>query len=808
MAGSVCRLQGRSSPRGPRPARPTLLLWVVVMGLGASIGLSRPVPDTILLPDSLGPLYDPYHLAVGGSRDNIYIASGTEDIIVVDRTTFARIKRIRTGTPIGDVCLVSQHDKLYLTYPVQGQIAVVDCATNAVTGTIAVGARPKKLCYDYIQDKVYCVDSADGALSAVVCAKDSVVATIAVGTGPGSLVFDPTTDKVYVATEEALVSVDCTADTVATSITEIPGARALCCSRRNQKLYAVGKRTGWDTIAVVYTPRDSIVAKITHARFLNSLLACNDATNRVYAVDSSPSPASGRVEMIDGSGDTIIRTGGTQYGYYEDIMCDTIRNLIYLSGHKAGWGGAWIDVVDGRNLLLIDKPDAGMWATTLALDTARRTLLCASGDFRWVPASMLVAFNCDDRSYAAAVPLCHAPWNMCRNPERGKLYYSWGQIPGGVGVIDEQTGQVTAQITCWAGAGGLAFSRKSDRLYCGTWSGLAVIDGAGDSVVKSFDWAGSSDNLCWFESLDRLYCTCGPDDDVAALDCSTDSIINVVHTNYTETMILADRQKLLLCFYDGGFKGIACGDDSVVFDSVCDWNVQDYAYAAREGKVYVGRIGHLNVYNVWPFYLIKSFDWQFAGGGDQCIGYADSTHKLYWFCSRAYDHYDSIRVLDTESDTLFRTLRDTFLPRQSFVDRTGRYVWLLCTFDSTLVIYDTQADTLVLALRTPGGPRGMMGSPELGRIYLASMSSVVLVYPDSLPVGLAADFSLTREKKRSQTVMRASDVRAFTGSDVWYDASGRRVLGRATDGSGGFISPGVYFSPQPGQGRRKIVVLR
>jgi hypothetical protein len=51
-----------------------LLLCVMVLGLGMSIGQSQPAPDTILLPDSLGPLRPGYHLAFGSSTNNIYVA--------------------------------------------------------------------------------------------------------------------------------------------------------------------------------------------------------------------------------------------------------------------------------------------------------------------------------------------------------------------------------------------------------------------------------------------------------------------------------------------------------------------------------------------------------------------------------------------------------------------------------------------------------------------------------------------------------------------------------------------------------------
>jgi hypothetical protein len=98
--------------------------------IGASIGQGQPIPDTILLPDSLGPLRPGYHLAFGSSTNNIYVASESSDIIVVDGNTFQRIKRINTGTGVGGALLVSQHNTLYCSYPSQGLIGVIDCGRD------------------------------------------------------------------------------------------------------------------------------------------------------------------------------------------------------------------------------------------------------------------------------------------------------------------------------------------------------------------------------------------------------------------------------------------------------------------------------------------------------------------------------------------------------------------------------------------------------------------------------------------------------------------------------------------------------
>jgi len=176
------------------PASPALCL-AAVLGLAAVVH-AQPVPDTILLPDSLGPLRLGYRLAFGSSTENIYVASESSDILVVDGETFQRIKRINTGTPVGGALLVSQHNKLYCSYPQQGRIGVIDCATNSVVDSIQIGTRPTLLCYNSGSDKLYCGDTIDRTVTVIDCAADTVRKVISVGRSLTALAYDPTSNKV------------------------------------------------------------------------------------------------------------------------------------------------------------------------------------------------------------------------------------------------------------------------------------------------------------------------------------------------------------------------------------------------------------------------------------------------------------------------------------------------------------------------------------------------------------------------------------------------------------------------------------
>ncbi|MBM3332948.1 hypothetical protein FJY68_14070, partial [candidate division WOR-3 bacterium] len=71
--GTKDRVRGRYSISTIRAAKARALLCALALGVSVSLAWTPPVPDTILLPDSLGPLRPPYHLAFGSSTDNIYV---------------------------------------------------------------------------------------------------------------------------------------------------------------------------------------------------------------------------------------------------------------------------------------------------------------------------------------------------------------------------------------------------------------------------------------------------------------------------------------------------------------------------------------------------------------------------------------------------------------------------------------------------------------------------------------------------------------------------------------------------------------
>ncbi|MBN2464850.1 hypothetical protein JXD38_04415 [candidate division WOR-3 bacterium] len=774
--------------------KPGLLLCTVVLGLVTSVGLSQPVPDTILLPDSLGPLRPGYHLAFGSSTNNIYVASESSDIIVVDGNTFQRMKRINTGTPIGGALLVSQHNKLYCSYPQQGRIAIIDCATNSVLGTIQVGTRPTSLIYSSGSDKLYCRDTIDCTVTAISCVTNEVLKVIPVGDSLTAVVYDPTTNKLYAATRDAVRAISCSSDSIVANIDEIRSSTALCVNKRRQELYV--ERVPWtapDTVFVISTTTDSVVAGMTFvcSGGLEPALACNEVTDRLYAMGNSA------IWEFDCSQDTFIRSGyaGEWVNEVKGMFCDTVRNrLFYLI---AGYGVillAW----DCSQFELISRTGVGDdYSADFQADPARYRLMCAGVQSR---SSTLAVFDYKgDSCYVRmAVPLSDGGRYLCRNPVMGKLYCPWA---GGVSVIDEQTNRVVAQafVSETFAAWGMAFSLTSNKLYFSSYPrGLGVMDGVRDSFRGFIEtgWALLGPYPCWYPDGNRVYCFFHDVSGcyVGVVDCNTDSVVRLI--DVVDDGILGfeylgnDR---MLSMRDEGLTLLDCKTDSIIADSATGHG--DWCVAAHTGdgeKVYTVRYGHLEARSSNSLSLLDTIYWAPNGvnnSGDYLV-YSGATNKLYWF---SIGEHDSVLVIDSASDTVVARIGTSLQYRCACLDATGRYLFCAGSWrDNTLRVYDTRSDSLVAAY--PHMPRAssIVSNPDQHCIYVGCQD-MILVYPDVPPGVEDAAQSRTMKLAGPSLVSRNSRLVVYQPS-VLLDAAGRKVMDLKTVVNDvRALAPGVYF---------------
>ena len=155
-----------------------LCAFALALLLGATIVSGQYLESVIELPDTLGPLNGPYHLAStdDAAFPRLYIGGEGDSggVIVAEAITCKRLARIPTG-PVKALCFVPTHNKLYAALVGSDSIAVVDCATNQVVSVVRVADEAPVLQYNHLNDRLYCGGS---SISVVDCASDTVVKTI------------------------------------------------------------------------------------------------------------------------------------------------------------------------------------------------------------------------------------------------------------------------------------------------------------------------------------------------------------------------------------------------------------------------------------------------------------------------------------------------------------------------------------------------------------------------------------------------------------------------------------------------------
>jgi DNA-binding beta-propeller fold protein YncE len=794
-------------------AGPKVLAFALAMGFGVCFGLSLPVPDTIQLPDSLGPLRPGYHLAFGSSTSNIYVASESSDIIVVDGNTFQRIKRINTGTPVGSVLLVSQHNKLYCTYPSRGRIGIIDCITNDTVGSIQVSSRPWVLCYSSGTDKLYCGDSINGTVSVVDCSADTVRKVISTGYSPTAMVYEATTNKVYAATRDAVLAVSCVTDSIVANLDAIKYVSGLCLNKRRQKLYVVGRRQNDDpdTIYVVSPQSDSVIAAMHWGWDIVPSLACNEASDRLYAVTANNAE---RIREYDCLGDTYIRSAYTLGYECKAVACDTVRNRLFL---RSEYDLLVLDCATFDVVADFGAPDYDTHSDLLAWDQARYRALCTGlvDEEGW---GALTAYDCkgDTPCYRGGVPLCGWAHKMCHNPATSKLYCSLGT--GTSAVIDELTNR---QVGLARGiSGGLVHSPTSNKFYfpyglSDVKLGLGVMDGSHDSLIGVVE---IGDNRwepfpCWCPVGNKVYCfaSTGARLYIAVVDCNTDSVVREMdvydHGRWFEYL----DNGLMLCNSSRSLTLIDAQTDSVLVDSsLAAGGIYAVTHTGDGEKVYLVRFGRLEVRSSSSLSLLKTVDWPYFAPGSQgtSLAYSDTTRKLYWFVG------DTVLAIDATRDTVTARLATSELYSGVCLDRTGRYVF--CASYDTLSVYDMRSDSLLACIQLQFPPLRIMSNPDLGYVYLACQD-MVLVYPDA-PPGIEEAVNDEREvMSAGVSVVRGVlflPPTLLSPPSLLLSVDGRKVLdlkSGANDVRG--LAPGVYFvrgpkteDGRPGATVRKVVL--
>jgi hypothetical protein len=431
----------------------------------------------------------------------------------------------------------------------------------------------------------------------------------------------------------------------------------------------------------------------------------------------------------------------------------------------------------------------------------------------------MAAVDFSSDSVAGVVPLsCRVAYDQCLAENTGKLYGSFCDGGGYVGIVDCARNAATSVVPVAGLTGPMCHSQASNRLYVGGRVCVTVMDCRVDSVVRRIPTAGVVQQMHLHPTQNKLYCKVDNESaDIQVIDCGLDSLTRTIDVpGILGEMCLVPEFDRLFCFWEqGGFTVIDCRADTVLADTTTGWSFTwPPCYSPEDRKLFVP--------NGWMLHIVDIEDWTqveslprpaSAGWGTMHSLYASRPRKFYWSAADPLQMSpDSFYVVDTHGDTVVARFAAGHEVSGMSMGATGDYLYVTSMMDSHVVVVDTRADS---AVRHVPGWYGACFSPVLSRstgdVYIGNLG-VILVFRDSASPGVAGQSSSSAcsGRQRGPTLVNGRARLNCAEVTELCDASGRQVavlpLGL---GDISRLSPGVYFArARSSSTTRKILVVK
>lgn len=312
---------------------------------------------------------------------------------------------------------------------------------------IDLGRSADELLWNPASNKVY-TSNYDNTVSIIDGATNALIATIDVPEYPGALALNPHTNRVYCACvdDRRLVAIDGETNAIISNIA-LPGYPGQAVfSVISNKLYVAGDD---GRVTVIDGRADTVLRTVRLQENGDLLMVWHPTTNRLLC-----SSAFDSLLALDCAGDTVVSripTGSSGGGYIWCTRYNPANGLVY----------------------------AGGWRGTLALTQA-----------------------CD--SIVARVP--GYVYRFCPVPFPNKLYLDVWRSQSLTAVLDCNSHNVTDSIlTC---VGPMVCDSSGSKVYVsylGSHDSLGVIDARADTVLAMIQCPDTRNDVCWNATNSRAY---------------------------------------------------------------------------------------------------------------------------------------------------------------------------------------------------------------------------------------------------------------------------------------------------------------
>ncbi len=267
---------------------------------------------------------------------------------------------------------------------------------------------------------------------------------------------------------------------------------------------------------------------------------------------------------------------------------------------------------------------------------------------------------------------------MGYNPLDDKLYV----LSDVVTIARCENNSVLAVLPVPSGPRSFCHNQRYDKVYVGSTSSLTVIDGVGDSILRTITFSGTLGSVVCNDSLDKVYCYV-PSGLVQVLDASADTFV---------AAIPIPNPVRGLCLSPDGLK-LYCGRDDTlspglfIVDCVAD--------------------------TIARFLPLPSLAFRLC-----C---AAPSHKLY--CGSFWD--STMVVVDTDGDSVMASVSGVSARALSYFSPRN-LVYCLNSNGDSLAVIDVAADTLLTDVHVGHSPSAFLPMPDMDLMCVITDNCLLL----------------------------------------------------------------------------------
>ncbi|MFA5031386.1 MAG: T9SS type A sorting domain-containing protein [bacterium] len=458
------------------------------------------------------PYYGEFY-AFNSTNNKIY-ANGSDTVFILDGVGDTLIKKMALPFSTG-LTWNPVSNRVYCNTRSSAQnMRIIDGVGDTVFGTLPVIYNNGIVCNN-IDNKAYCPSSnclyvIDGVTDVIT---DSIV------TGGCLITWNPKTDKIYASrnNDNGILIIDCKGDTIIDSLpTSSHPYIWLCDTIENQIYFNVAETT------FVLDSKTDVIASQFHFNVGYVPVKWNPVENkyyRFYVGHSSYNPNSDNVKIMDGFGDTLI-TDKLLGVWPSALLWHSKNNKVYcLSAPDSTYIDGHIAVIDGATNLPIKALKIKGFATAFVWNSTNDKIYIGHDRYGGIEVLDCATDSIVDTISTGLGAIYAMVWDSVYNKIYCGNYYN-------LVVIDGASNTITKNMA--VGSGIMAWNPVSSKLYCSGYGSIKIIDLPADTIMGSLDfWNG---DIAVNTSNNKVYCSAY--DSLVVIDGKGDTVITTLHNPY------------------------------------------------------------------------------------------------------------------------------------------------------------------------------------------------------------------------------------------------------------------------------------